>query len=141
MPGVSGAGSVSRDVAATPERCRSLNTENAMKTLDLKSLLIGVLLTMLIVSFMLIATNAVGGFGEVRQARAARFIAAIEPMHGTNVSLFTPATGNGLYARRVLDSSMVDGHALACGDLLGIGREQIVAGWRAMVWRVAPSVT
>ena len=30
------------------------------------------------------------------------------------------------------DSSLVDGHALACGDLLGIGRDQIVVGWRAM---------
>jgi hypothetical protein len=27
---------------------------------------------------------------------------------------------------------LVDGHALACGDLLGIGRDQIVVGWRAM---------
>jgi hypothetical protein len=30
----------------------------------------------------------------------------------------------------VLDSSLVQGHGLAVGDLLGIGREQIVVGWR-----------
>jgi hypothetical protein len=32
----------------------------------------------------------------------------------------------------VLDQSLVDGHALACGDFLGMGQEQIVVGWRAM---------
>jgi hypothetical protein len=26
----------------------------------------------------------------------------------------------------------VDGHALACADLLGLGSDQIVVGWRAM---------
>jgi hypothetical protein len=31
-----------------------------------------------------------------------------------------------------VDESLVDGHALACGDLAGIGRDQIVVGWRAM---------
>jgi hypothetical protein len=38
----------------------------------------------------------------------------------------------GPWRRRVLDDSLADGHALACGDLLGIGRDQIVVGWRAM---------
>ncbi len=85
-----------------------------------------------------VATNEVGGVGEVRMGNAGRdnhFIAAIEPMHGTNVTLFTervPANPKVLWERRVLDSSLVDGHALACGDLLGLGRDQIVAGWRAM---------
>jgi hypothetical protein len=32
----------------------------------------------------------------------------------------------------VLDESLIDGHALACGDLIGQGRDQIVVGWRAM---------
>ena len=32
----------------------------------------------------------------------------------------------------MLDSSLVDGHALACGDLIGTGSDQIVVGWRAM---------
>jgi hypothetical protein len=30
----------------------------------------------------------------------------------------------------VLDTSLEEGHALACGDLLGLGRDQIVVGWR-----------
>jgi hypothetical protein len=32
----------------------------------------------------------------------------------------------------VLDRSLNDGHALACGDLAGAGGDQIVVGWRAM---------
>lgn len=84
-----------------------------------------------------IGTNTVGGMGEVRVGHSTptnKFLAAIEPMHGTNVALFTPPppTLPTTWERRVLDSSLIDGHALACGDLLGIGRDQIVAGWRAM---------
>jgi hypothetical protein len=84
-----------------------------------------------------IAANDVGGFGEVRAGNqvgdiAVTFLAAIEPMHGTNLAIFSPPLTDGLYSRRVLDSSLADGHALACGDLLGLGRDQIVAGWRAM---------
>ncbi|HTD67221.1 MAG TPA: FG-GAP and VCBS repeat-containing protein [Candidatus Limnocylindria bacterium] len=85
-----------------------------------------------------LATNDIGGIGEVRSGNSHasnRFVAAIEPMHGTNVTLFTSrelANLKVLWTRRVLDSSLVDGHALACGDLLGLGRDQIVAGWRAM---------
>lgn len=81
--------------------------------------------------------NPIGGMGEVRAGRIGgkvAFIAAVEPMHGTNVALFTPSPEGPthFYIRRVLDSSLADGHALACGDLLGLGRDQIVAGWRAM---------
>ena len=85
-----------------------------------------------------IATNDIGGMGEVRVGRIGNnisFVAAIEPMHGTNLALFEPPHVNDadpLWKRRVLDSSLVDGHALACADLLGIGRDQIVVGWRAM---------
>ncbi|HWN93522.1 MAG TPA: FG-GAP and VCBS repeat-containing protein, partial [Methylomirabilota bacterium] len=86
-----------------------------------------------------LGTNEVGGVGEVRAGKVRgrlAFLAAIEPMHGTNLAIFTPpfvnAPGNALWDRRVLDSSLVDGHALACGDFLGLGRDQIVAGWRAM---------
>jgi hypothetical protein len=91
---------------------------------------------------MLIATNNVGGFGEVRvghsrsKTLSMTFLAAIEPMHGTNLAIFTPPhvnePGGATWHRRVLDSSLNDGHALACGDLLDIGRDQIIVGWRAM---------
>ncbi len=85
-----------------------------------------------------VGTNDVGGVGEVRAGKVGgrlAFLAAVEPMHGTNLALFTSPSGNdasSLWKRRVLDSSLADGHALACGDLLGIGRDQIVVGWRAM---------
>ena len=89
--------------------------------------------------FKLVATNSVGGFGEVRAGDSggpSAFLATIEPMHGTNVTIFTTSTvpNRTSFAtdRHVLDSTLVDGHALACGDLLHIGRSQIVAGWRAM---------
>ena len=79
-----------------------------------------------------------GGAGEVRLGRLAggkRFFATVEPMHGTNLIIYTEPTdwnGKQLWQRHVLDSSLVDGHALACGDLAGVGSDQIVVGWRAM---------
>jgi hypothetical protein len=87
-----------------------------------------------------VGRNDIGGMGEVRvgnyrgsKAKAPEFFAAIEPMHGTNLAIFTvPHTDDAPWDHRVLDSSLADGHALACGDLLGLGRDQIIAGWRAM---------
>jgi hypothetical protein len=83
------------------------------------------------------------GCGEVRMGKgkiakptgsfADYFLATIEPMHGTQVAVYTaPSTdaATGLWDRQVIDSSLKEGHALACGDLLGMGSEQIVAGWR-----------
>ena len=87
-------------------------------------------------STRLMATNNIGGMGEVRAGQNGSlmpFFTAIEPMHGTNVALFTAPKGSSLtWERRVLDATLADGHGLACGDLLGLGRDQIVAGWRAM---------
>ncbi|MBI3852595.1 MAG: FG-GAP repeat protein [Verrucomicrobia bacterium] len=78
------------------------------------------------------------GAGEVRLGKLTgdrRFFATVEPMHGTNLVVYTPPaenSGKSLWQRNVLDSSLVDGHALACGDLLGMSSDQIVVGWRAM---------
>ena len=87
-------------------------------------------------STRLMATNNIGGMGEVRAGQNGSFMpffTAIEPMHGTNLTLFaSPKGGSLMWERRVLDATLADGHALACGDLLGLGRDQIVAGWRAM---------
>jgi hypothetical protein len=82
--------------------------------------------------------NDVGGVGEVRignRDKPNQFLAAVEPMHGTNLAIFTPPAKGAsgyIWERRVLDSSLADGHALACGDFVGLGRDQIVVGWRAM---------
>jgi len=79
-----------------------------------------------------------GGAGEVRLGKLAsgkRFFATVEPMHGTNLVLYTEPVnwdGKQLWQRHLLDASLVDGHALACGDLTGTGGDQIVVGWRAM---------
>lgn len=73
------------------------------------------------------------GAGEVRQARG--YVASIEPMHGHQLVVYhppDPGAPASLWNRQVLDDTLVDGHALACGDLLGTGTDQIVAGWRAM---------
>jgi hypothetical protein len=79
-----------------------------------------------------------GGAGEVRLGKLSngkRFFATVEPMHGTNLVLYTEPPGwdgKTLWHRHLLDSSLVDGHALACGNLTGTGGDQIVVGWRAM---------
>lgn len=41
-----------------------------------------------------------------------------------------PADGKGLWQRQVIDSTLEDGHALACVDLDGDGQSEIVAGYR-----------
>jgi hypothetical protein len=83
------------------------------------------------------------GIGELRIGRYGGdqgfFMAAVEPMHGTSLTLY-PEQDNppeGPSRRTVLDSTLEDGHALACGDLLGLGRDQIVVGWRAMQNKLA----
>ncbi|MFN0067165.1 MAG: FG-GAP repeat domain-containing protein [Limisphaerales bacterium] len=83
----------------------------------------------------LLATNDLGGMGEVRAGRLGdgrRFLAAVEPMHGNTLALLRPPADTGLWTRTVLDESLVDGHALAVGDVLGLGHDQVVVGWRAM---------
>ena len=82
---------------------------------------------------VLLATNAIGGVGEVRRGRlpGGHFAAVVEPMHGNTLTVYRNV-GSGTMQRQVLDESLVDGHAVACGDLLGLGRDQVVVGWRAM---------
>lgn len=83
------------------------------------------------------------GFGEVRVGKLSPdllFAAGIEPMHGTTLAVYSIDQNKELTTtppRLVLDASLEDGHALACGDLLGLGRDQIVVGWRAMPNKLA----
>src|SRR6185436_4779344 len=74
------------------------------------------------------------GAGEVRSGKLpGKFVATIEPMHGNQVVAYTPpavSDSKAFWKRNVLDDSLKEGHALACGDLLGLGSDQIIAGWR-----------
>jgi hypothetical protein len=57
-----------------------------------------------------------------------RFIAAIEPWHGNQVVVYTEE--GRAWKRHVIEDAMINGHALAVGDLNGDGRDEIVAGFR-----------
>jgi hypothetical protein len=75
------------------------------------------------------------GAGEVRAGHLAGnhpFLATVEPMHGNQLVLYTPpdSASGPFWNRHLLDSTLKEGHALACGDLLGNGSDQIVVGWR-----------
>jgi FG-GAP-like repeat len=68
--------------------------------------------------------------GEVRLGRLdskQQFLATIEPMHGTALAVYPLGSKT---TRQVLDDQLKEGHALATADLLGLGRDQVVAGWR-----------
>jgi hypothetical protein len=74
------------------------------------------------------------GAGEVRLGKlpnGKRFITTIEPMHGNQV-VINPETEKGLWSqdRLVIDDSLQQGHALVTGDFLGLGYDQVAAGWR-----------
>jgi hypothetical protein len=80
----------------------------------------------------LIANPISVGVGEIRRAQVTDSglnLIAIEPMHGTQV-VFYDRTASGDWRRQVLDDQLNQGHALAAGDLLGLGYDQVVAGWR-----------
>lgn len=68
--------------------------------------------------------------GEVRRGQLAPgrpFIATVEPMHGQQLVVYK---GHNYSERLVLSDDLQQGHALACADLLGLGYDQIVVGWR-----------
>lgn len=80
-------------------------------------------------------TKGAEGIGEIRRLDGGAFIATIQPMHGNLLQV-----ENGSYRIKkskaedkeinVLTDTFNQGHALVCGDFLGIGSDQIVAGWR-----------
>ncbi len=82
--------------------------------------------------------------GEVRDGKlpgGTRFIATIEPMHGTTAALYRqPAKGKALWPRQVLDDTLKDGHAVAVTDVLGSGSDQVIIGWRGMNPKGVPGV-
>lgn len=80
--------------------------------------------------------------GEVRDGRlpgGKRFLATIEPMHGSVSAVYTdPGSNRGLWPRQVLDDTLKDGHAVVVADFLGLGSDQVAVGWRAMNPKGAP---
>ncbi len=85
--------------------------------------------------------DASAGVGEVRLGSlvtGVQFITTVEPMHGHMLAVYVPqksASGPAPLERRVLTDKLVDGHAIACGNLLGglanlTASDQIVVGWR-----------
>lgn len=80
--------------------------------------------------------SAFQGAGEIRAGKlpaGKQFLVTVEPMHGNQLVVYTrppPTASSQLWMRNVLDASLKEGHALACGDVLGAGYDQIVIGWR-----------
>lgn len=58
------------------------------------------------------------------------FIAAIEPWHGNQVVVYTPTPHAQTWTRRVLDTTLNEGHALVAADFDGDGQDELMAGWR-----------
>jgi hypothetical protein len=75
----------------------------------------------------------------------ARFIATIEPWHGTDAVVYTPgASATDLWTRVVLGSDFVHGHGLAVADFNGDGFDEFVAGggqgtMAEIIYRYVPS--
>jgi len=69
------------------------------------------------------------GIGEIRHGTLGGidFLTTIEPMHGNEVAVYLLGDEP---ERHLLDDSLHQGHALGAADLLGLGIDQIVAGWR-----------
>jgi FG-GAP-like repeat len=68
--------------------------------------------------------------GEIRIGKLApqrEFITTIEPMHGNQLVVYVM---DQLPKRILLDDQLKEGHALATADFLGLGYDQVLAGWR-----------
>jgi len=63
-----------------------------------------------------------------------RFLASIEPWHGSQVAVYRERGGK--WERQVVDDSLVDGHTIWTGDLDNDGEDEIVAGFRGQPRRV-----
>ena len=70
--------------------------------------------------------------GELRDGKLAngqRFLATVEPFHGTTSAVYTQ-DAEGKWVRQQLLDGFKEGHAVACADFLGTGSDQYVVGWR-----------
>ena len=58
-----------------------------------------------------------------------RFLAAIEPWHGNQVSVYRQDS-TGQWQRMVIDDAIEQGHTILTADLNGDGNDEIIAGYR-----------
>ena len=71
--------------------------------------------------------------GEVRDGEIAHGFSitpVVEPMHGNILAVIMARKAPPHVERHVLTDKLIEGHALGCGDLLGVKSDQIVVGWR-----------
>jgi hypothetical protein len=88
----------------------------------------------------LLGTGAAGdkpdlrGAGEIRVGKlksGARFLATVEPMHGTSIAVYTTNPDGSLPLHRtVIEETLKQGHAVWPSDLDGDGSDEIVIGHR-----------
>lgn len=83
-----------------------------------------------------IALSGHGGIGELRLGRLSsknQFLVTVEPMHGSKLVVYEeidPRSPSKEINRIVLTEQLKEGHALAIGDFLNLGSDQIAVGWR-----------
>jgi hypothetical protein len=74
------------------------------------------------------------GASEIKQGKlknGKKFIATIEPWHGTQVVVYTePAKAASLWDRHLIDDHLRWGHAVSCADLDGDGNDELIIGVR-----------
>lgn len=73
------------------------------------------------------------GAGEIRTGKLAdgrRFLATVEPMHGTHAVVYLPGAPGELWQRIVLDDTLKQGHAVWVADLDGAPGDEVVIGHR-----------
>jgi hypothetical protein len=74
------------------------------------------------------------GSSEVKEGKlrnGQKYIATIEPWHGDQVVVYTPAADPAkLWERHVLDEDLKWGHAVWCADVDGDGDEELIVGVR-----------
>jgi hypothetical protein len=68
----------------------------------------------------------------VSKPEKTRFLTAIEPWHGNQVSVYRQDK-QGKWQRQVIDAALDQGHTILTADLNGDGTDEIVAGYRGTV--------